>query len=1009
MAYQADIKLNIEGLEKLKAIETAVQNINKVANKPEPKSSKNKKALQDRVKQSLIEKRTVSEIITLERELFRLRKNSAQLESGNADKLRAAEQLIKAAKADLSSGKIGIQAARLRLQAANATVDAAKAVERSRSSRNFASQSALTQQRQKQELQELAAMTRNAVRSPVRGGENFPGSPKFIEANNQAIKRQVALLRSVRQLEAQGIKNANMRASLDKVISLQQQGKLSAQKTEASVLKDMIALEKDKLKTTQATAKFKSTQVNLEKKEISFKKQNLNTEKQTTNELKKQQKIQAQNRQKRNQRLENVALGVGFPLLFGAGPASIAGSIAGSFAGSGFGGQILGGSLGKFVDDFVVNINKLAQSLDDATSILEGMETAGIGVSKGLQKTVENLEKQGRFTDAYNVSLSALEQRLGSSGLKALQKFNFEVDELERELQSLTADLISELLPAFAELARILNILIDATKEFSQDPTLKFLLGTDGIREDGTIGGSGIKPREVTPNRSTPGEIQKKDATEAQVRNKKLLAEINRQSAQQAQRNASLARGQLDTERQQLDLARQRVNLEAQAIEQQIRLAALRRSLALGPAQSESNLQEASLNLRRTLSGAIIQNIESGKGGDLEEVLKMLQEVAQSDVLKQVQAIGEAFALAGRDFPPELQNFIQDTLTKSSESDIAQTLLDVNKGFNDRLEGLKTQTALLKAANDEERIRIRLASDLKNIESQVVQIGKDRVNQLKAARTELAEAEIAQLAVKDAVNATTQLYNEIGTTLTDSFLSGLDAVINKTGDLNAILSDTLKQIGMIFIRAGINGLAGSDGQGFFSFLTGTLGKNPPGKALGGPVDKGRPYVIGEQGPELFIPESSGQVITNQNMVSAMNRYSPGRNANAMTQVLEDMSDPNGVNSSMFGGSSNSFSNQTEFNNSRSITQGNSTTNFNNNTNSSVFNNSSSTADSSSNMTDGSIHFSMETTVINGIEYATIDQVHAMGARATKEGAKLGEARTLGRLKSSTSVRNKLGM
>lgn len=36
----------------------------------------------------------------------------------------------------------------------------------------------------------------------------------------------------------------------------------------------------------------------------------------------------------------------------------------------------------------------------------------------------------------------------------------------------------------------------------------------------------------------------------------------------------------------------------------------------------------------------------------------------------------------------------------------------------------------------------------------------------------------------------------------------------------------------------------------------------PGKALGGPVTFGQPYIVGEVGPELFIPGSSGNIVPN---------------------------------------------------------------------------------------------------------------------------------------------------
>jgi phage-related minor tail protein len=35
----------------------------------------------------------------------------------------------------------------------------------------------------------------------------------------------------------------------------------------------------------------------------------------------------------------------------------------------------------------------------------------------------------------------------------------------------------------------------------------------------------------------------------------------------------------------------------------------------------------------------------------------------------------------------------------------------------------------------------------------------------------------------------------------------------------------------------------------------------PGRATGGPVAPGRGYLVGERGPEVFVPTSSGQIAT----------------------------------------------------------------------------------------------------------------------------------------------------
>jgi phage-related minor tail protein len=48
-------------------------------------------------------------------------------------------------------------------------------------------------------------------------------------------------------------------------------------------------------------------------------------------------------------------------------------------------------------------------------------------------------------------------------------------------------------------------------------------------------------------------------------------------------------------------------------------------------------------------------------------------------------------------------------------------------------------------------------------------------------------------------------------------------------------------------------------SGISGLVTGLLGS--PGRATGGPVQAGRSYVVGERGPELFVPSSGGRIET----------------------------------------------------------------------------------------------------------------------------------------------------
>ncbi len=80
-------------------------------------------------------------------------------------------------------------------------------------------------------------------------------------------------------------------------------------------------------------------------------------------------------------------------------------------------------------------------------------------------------------------------------------------------------------------------------------------------------------------------------------------------------------------------------------------------------------------------------------------------------------------------------------------------------------------------------------------------------------------------------------------------------------DLRRIALSVLDESAGSALR-GATGGAGGGAGGLVnlgaSLLTSALGL--PGRATGGPVAPGRAYMVGERGPEMFVPTSSGQVV-----------------------------------------------------------------------------------------------------------------------------------------------------
>jgi phage-related minor tail protein len=82
--------------------------------------------------------------------------------------------------------------------------------------------------------------------------------------------------------------------------------------------------------------------------------------------------------------------------------------------------------------------------------------------------------------------------------------------------------------------------------------------------------------------------------------------------------------------------------------------------------------------------------------------------------------------------------------------------------------------------------------------------------------------------------------------------------------LRQLALSVLADIASSALRGGIDGLLGSLGgggrTGSGGLLSGVLGAlGLPGRATGGPVQARTPYLVGERGPELFVPHNAGRI------------------------------------------------------------------------------------------------------------------------------------------------------
>ena len=169
---------------------------------------------------------------------------------------------------------------------------------------------------------------------------------------------------------------------------------------------------------------------------------------------------------------------------------------------------------------------------------------------------------------------------------------------------------------------------------------------------------------------------------------------------------------------------------------------------------------------------------------------------------------------------------------------------------------------------DAEKTRIE---DAIRAEKEISKIRQDNLIQEEYRRTSFSEGwkEAFRKYAEDAQN-----YGKLASDMFSSVVGNMNSAIDdfvKTGKLNFksfarsviqdIIAMMLKFQAMQLLMAGMKSLG-------FGNLLGTLTMSAvPMKAEGGAIDG--PAIVGEKGPELFIPKSAGTIIPNNRMSSAM--------------------------------------------------------------------------------------------------------------------------------------------
>ncbi|MEM9501971.1 MAG: tail tape measure protein [Pseudomonadota bacterium] len=116
-------------------------------------------------------------------------------------------------------------------------------------------------------------------------------------------------------------------------------------------------------------------------------------------------------------------------------------------------------------------------------------------------------------------------------------------------------------------------------------------------------------------------------------------------------------------------------------------------------------------------------------------------------------------------------------------------------------------------------------------------------------------------------------FEKAGNVLERSLLSALRKGSLGFDDLKKIALRSLDEIASHALQSSLGSLGGGSDSGLGGLIGQSLGSlfGLPGRATGGPVSPGRGYVVGEAGPEIFVPTSSGRIESNAALAGGQGR------------------------------------------------------------------------------------------------------------------------------------------
>jgi len=483
--------------------------------------------------------------------------------------------------------------------------------------------------------------------------------------------------------------------------------------------------------------------------------------------------------------------------------------------------------------DVSTSFMQLAKALQDPERNLSNLNRSGIAFTKQQTKVIKELMKTNQVAKAHTMILDIVDESYNQLAQAAAVGFAGSVDTLGEEFRDFGETIGKALIPVIDPAVKGLTALLN-------------FLNSEGGQAAAIIGGIALAAKGlavVLPILSTNFIAIK---TSALIATGQLIG----MNATLAATKAGFASATVAATSFKVALAKTGLGLVVIGL-----------GMFVAKLLEANNAQKEFNDLLETgTEAAINQRIESHrkKIGELQEKVAGANKVLDVfGVLIGAQNIGGVEGITA--FKNQIKE-LEVEIKKLEEGLPNAKARDLTGQFKTQLADLKKQNAELTESVQRDQIKGEEAKkqfDLKKQEEQIREkFKKDDADRLVSLLKQNADLQKQRDLIKQSDDAAAKLketFKQIGDSIATGVSDALVDAVLQTRSLAEAARALLNDIARQFLRLGINTLLSTFGGPFASLPTFANGGRPP---------VGRASIVGEKGPELFVPTSAGTIIPN---------------------------------------------------------------------------------------------------------------------------------------------------